>query len=381
MTKKRVFVSGCFDMLHSGHIRFLEKAAKYGDVYLALGSDRTLIGLKGRPPVTTEQERKYMLEAVRHVKRCLISRGTGILDFTDELKQVKPDIFIVNEEGNTPAKAELCQRLGIKYVVLQRDPHEGLPARSTTSLRQECQIPYRLDLAGGWLDQPFISKHGAGPVLTISIEPTLEFNERSGMASSTRRRAIELWQTDLPKDDRDKLARMLFSYENPPGTVQFSGSQDSIGIVFPGLNRLDYRGAFWPVKITSVDNEDVLAWLEQHLRLVPLGPRKSGFDVFKGKRITPGRVRALAVAADACWQAVLSRDLEAFGRDFRASFEAQVSLFPAMSDPKVRATIRQFAGSALGWKLSGAGGGGYLVLVTKNELPGAIKLKIRRTDR
>jgi galactokinase/mevalonate kinase-like predicted kinase len=174
---------------------------------------------------------------------------------------------------------------------------------------------------------------------------------------------------------------MLFSYENPPGTVQFSGSQDSIGIVFPGLNRLDYRGAFWPAKITSVDNEDVLAWLEQHLRLVPLGPRKSGFDVFKGKRITPGRVRALAVAADACWQAVLSRDLEAFGRDFRASFEAQVSLFPAMSDPKVRATIRQFAGSALGWKLSGAGGGGYLVLVTKNELPGAIKLKIRRTDR
>jgi galactokinase/mevalonate kinase-like predicted kinase len=173
---------------------------------------------------------------------------------------------------------------------------------------------------------------------------------------------------------------MLFSYENPPGTVQFSGSQDSIGIVFPGLNRLDYRGAFWPVKITSVDDEDVLAWLEQHLRLVPLGPRKSGFDVFKGKRITPGRVRSLADAADACWQAILKRDLEAFGRHFRASFEAQVSLFPAMSDSKVRATIRQYAGAALGWKLSGAGGGGYLVLVTKNELPGAIKIKIRRTE-
>ena len=164
MTKKKVFVSGCFDMLHSGHIRFLEKAAKYGDVYLALGSDRTLIGLKGRAPVTNEKERKYMLEAVRHVKRCVISRGTGIMDFVDELKQVKPDIFIVNEEGNTSAKAELCRRLGIKYIVLQRDPREGLPARSTTSLRQECQIPYRLDLAGGWLDQPFVSKHAEGPV-------------------------------------------------------------------------------------------------------------------------------------------------------------------------------------------------------------------------
>jgi len=378
MPRKKVFVSGCFDMLHSGHIHFLERAAKYGDVYLALGSDRTLLDLKGRAPVTTERERQYMLEAVRYVKRCIISRGSGIMDFKNELKRVKPDIFIVNEDGNTPAKAELCQRLGIRYVVLKRDPQEGLPVRSTTSLRQECQIPYRLDLAGGWLDQPFVSKHGAGPVLTISVEPTLEFNERSGMASSTRRRAIELWHTDLPKDDRHKLARMLFSYENPPGTVQFSGSQDSIGIVFPGLNRLDYRGAFWPAKITSVDNEEVLKWLEQHLRLIPLGPRESGFDVFKGKRITPGRVRSLAVAADACWEAILKRDLQAFGRHFRASFEAQVSLFPAMSSRKVQATIRQNAGRAIGWKLSGAGGGGYLVLVTKNELPGAIRLKIRR---
>ncbi|HEX7617933.1 MAG TPA: cytidyltransferase, partial [Verrucomicrobiae bacterium] len=164
------------------------------------------------------------------------------------------------------------------------------------------------------------------------------------------------------------------------GTVQFSGSQDSIGVVFPGLNRLDYRGAFWPAKIKSVENEDVLTWLEQHLRLVPLGPRKSGFDVFKGQRITPGRARSLAAAADACWQAILKRDLEAFGRNFRASFEAQVSLFPAMSSRKVRATIRRYAGSALGWKLSGAGGGGYLVLATKNELPGSIKLKIRRKE-
>ena len=77
---------------------FLEKAAKHGDVHVALGSDCTLIGLKGRAPVTTELERKYMFEAVRHVKRCTISLGSGILDFVDELKRVKPDIFIVNEE-------------------------------------------------------------------------------------------------------------------------------------------------------------------------------------------------------------------------------------------------------------------------------------------
>ncbi len=116
------------------------------------------------------------------------------------------------------------------------------------------------------------------------------------------------------------------------------------------------------------------------MRLVPLGPRKSGFNVFKGKRITPGRVRSLAAAADGCWQAILKRDLETFGRHFRAPFEAQGGLFPAMPSPNVRATIRQYADSALGWKLSGAGGGGYLALVTKHELPEALKLKIRRTE-
>ncbi len=41
MTRK-VFVSGCFDMLHSGHVAFFRDAARYGDVYVALGSDQTI---------------------------------------------------------------------------------------------------------------------------------------------------------------------------------------------------------------------------------------------------------------------------------------------------------------------------------------------------
>jgi len=378
MKNKKVFVSGCFDMLHSGHVRFLEEAAGYGDVYVALGSDQTIRDLKGRAPVNTQSERKYLIEALRHVKKCHINSGSGILDFLDELKRVSPDIFIVNEDGNTPAKAKLCRKLGIKYIVLKRLPQTNLPARSTTSLRKECLIPYRLDLAGGWLDQPFVSKHGAGPVLTISLEPVIEFNERSGMASSSRRRAIELWQMDLPEEDREKLAKMLFAFENPPGTQIFAGSQDAIGIVFPGLNRLDYRGEYWPEKITSRHDEKILAWIEQHLYLVPLDPRPSGFDVFNGKSITPSKVRALAAAADGCWNAIQKMNLEAFGRHLRASYEAQIGMFPEMTSSVINKMIREYGMQSLGWKLSGAGGGGYLVLVSRQPVPGAIQLKIRR---
>jgi len=380
MPKKKVFVTGCFDMLHSGHVRFLEEAAGFGEVHVGIGSDRTVKELKGRYPVTTQEERKYLLEAVRHVKACYINSGSGIMDFLKELRRISPAVFVVNEDGNTPAKAQLCRQMGIRYLVLQRNPRAQLPARSTTSLRMECRIPYRLDLAGGWLDQAFVSKHGAGPVLTISVEPTMEFNLRSGMASSSRQRAIELWQTDLPGGDREKTARMLFSYENPPGTREFSGSQDSIGIVYPGLNRLDYSSEYWPKKITSVDDEKILRWIEARLHLVSLGPRKSNYRVREDTRITPARVRALAAAADGCWQAILSRNETEFGRWVRASFEAQISLFPRMMDSNVRAAIKQYAGKALGWKLSGAGGGGYLVLIGQRAIPGAIQLKIRRPD-
>jgi len=378
MPPKKVFVSGCFDMLHSGHVRFLEEAATYGEVHIGLGSDRTIVELKGRAPVNTQAERKYMLEALRHVTSCQVNRGSGILDFLAELDRVGPDILVVNEDGNTPAKAELCRQRGIEYVVLQRTPHANLPARSTTSLRKECRIPYRLDLAGGWLDQPFVSQLGAGPVLTISLEPIIEFNERSGMASSSRRRAIELWQTDLPDGDLEKQARMLFAFENPPGTKIFAGSQDAIGIVYPGLNRLDYAGEYWPQKITSQQDEAVLRWLEKHLHLVPLGPRVGDFDVFKGRDLTPPKVAALAGAADACWQAILTLEAREFGRRMRESFEAQVALFPQMSSPAIQNMIAQYAPRALGWKLSGAGGGGYLVLVAEQPLEGTLSLTIRR---
>jgi cytidyltransferase-like protein len=378
MKKKKVFVSGCFDMLHSGHVRFLEEAAAYGDLYVGLGSDETIRDLKGRAPVNTQSERKYLLEALRHVKECHVNNGSGVMDFLAELKRVSPDIFIVNEDGNTPAKARLCRQMGVEYLVLKRLPQANLPARSTTSLRKECLIPYRLDLAGGWLDQPYVSKYSAGAVLTISLEPVMEFNERSGMASSSRRRAIELWHTDLPEGDRETLAKTLFAFENPPGTEIFAGSQDAIGIVFPGLNRLDYRGQYWPEKITVRNDEKILKWIEQHLYLIPLGPRPSGFDVFRGKDITAPKARALAAAADGCWNAIQKMDLEEFGRQFRASYEAQIAMFPEMSNSAINEMIEEYREKAFGWKLSGAGGGGYLVLVSQKPVAGAIQLKIRR---
>ncbi len=287
-------------------------------------------------------------------------------------------MFIANEDGNTPAKQKLCQAHGVEYVVLRREPHADLTPRSTTALRTVVQMPYRIDLAGGWLDQPFVSQQHPGPVITISLQPTIEFNELSGMATSTRRAALEMWGLRLPVGEHETLAKMLFCYDNPPGTTEISGSQDSIGIVYPGLAKADYEGAYWPTSITHVCDDQTVQFVEDALHLIPLDPRSSDFDVLADTRIDRTGAQALADAAAGCWAAILARDIGRFGQYFRASFEAQIAMFPHMVTDDIMALIDRYRDLALGWKLSGAGGGGYLIMVAEGAIPNAIRIVARR---
>lgn len=379
MTKK-VFVSGVYDMLHSGHVAFFQEASMHGDLYVGLGSDETVLKLKGRKTINTNAERLYMVKSIRFVKDAWINSGSGLIDFEKEMKELKPDIFFVNEDGYTPDKQALCSELGIELIVSRRIPKHGLPTRSTTALRSECHIPFRLDLAGGWLDQPFVSQHHPGPVITISIEPDYDFNDRSGMSSSTRKKAIQLWQTDIPEGDPELLARTLFSFENPPGTKYVSGSQDSIGIVMPGVNRLDYEsGQYWPSEITKLTDQATLEFIEKHLWFITLSPRSNDFDVLADTQLTMKNAKALANAANDVWQAIREKNLKAFGEAFRKSFEAQITMFPHMVNSSILEQLEEYKPMSLGWKLSGAGGGGYLVLVSDKPIPNAIQIRIRRS--
>ncbi len=133
---KKVFVTGCFDMLHSGHVEFFHQASQYGDLYVALGNDANIEFLKHRKPVNPEAERKYMVESIRYVKECFVSPGMWKIDFLEGLDSVQPDIFVVNEDGVSEEKEKICKERGIEYIVLKRIPFENLPKRSTTDLRK-----------------------------------------------------------------------------------------------------------------------------------------------------------------------------------------------------------------------------------------------------
>ena len=396
---KKVFVSGCYDLLHSGHVEFFKQASQFGDLYVGIGSDATYLEYKHRKPMFPQEERLFMVQNIKAVKEAYINEGRGVIDFLPTLDIVKPDIFVVNAEGGSDTKRQLCEERGIQYIELQRTPAEGLQARSSSSLKaalstqqeestqnselrtQNSSIPTRLDIAGTWIDQPYVSMHHPGWAITISLEPTFEVRDRCGLSTSTRNMIQKIWPMKLPKMDPEMLARLVFCFENNPEREDghISGAQDSIGICVPGLCRHYYDNNFWPKKIESTNDEMTLRFLEEHLVMVPMEPRKPGCSVVEGKDITPVKVRALADAADACWKAIQTRNLEAFAAAYKASFEAQVAMFPGMVTPSyigypeqdnsyVADTIAYYSvmDDVLAWKMPGAGGGGYLALVVKD---------------
>lgn len=381
---KKVFVSGCYDLLHSGHVAFFKEASAYGDLYVGIGSDRTIEELKGHKTVYPEMERLFMVKSIRYVKDAFINAGSGMLDYVGTMDAVKPDVFVVNADGDRDDKRRLCEERGIEYIVLDRVPEAGLDARSSTALKRETRpnIPYRVDIAGTWIDQPYVSCHGAGWAITASIEPTVTFMERGGMSTSTRNAARRIWPFELPAYDGETLARILFCFENDPDNkAHVSGAQDAIGICMPGIVRHYYDGRFWPERIESCHDDEVISWLERHIVLVPMFPRRPGCSVVEGKDITPEKVRRLTEAADRCWHAIMSRNLEAFASAFRDSFNAQVAMFPAMMQPGVVEYIDRYRDKALAWKMLGAGGGGHLALVLDDDAkltPEMIPIKIRR---
>jgi len=207
MNNKTVMVSGCYDLVHGGHIAFFKDAAQFGKLIVCIGSDENINRLKFHDSLFTQEERTYLLDSITYVDQAIVATGTGMLDFEPELARIKPDYFVVNEDGYTEGKKELCDKYGVELKVLKRIPEEGLPARSSTSVKDRIQkiendshlLNYRICLAGGWMDQPWVSELHPGSVVVVNIYPTIEFNDRSGMATSSRKTAQELWGNVLPE--------------------------------------------------------------------------------------------------------------------------------------------------------------------------------------
>lgn len=377
MFKKKVMVSGCYDLLHAGHITFFKTAAKFGELHVFVGQDENVKMLKGKAPYFSQEERRYMVDAIKYVEKAYIASGSGMLDFEPDMKKLKPDIFLVNSDGYTPGKRRICEENGVELVVLERIPEEGLPVRSSSDSKKELKFPFRICLAGGWMDQPWVSEKYPGSVVVAQVWPTIEFNDRSGMATSSRTVGIELWGNQAPEGNALRNAQLLFGAENPPGSAYVSGSQDHIGLLVPGISRLDYNGNYWPENIENTIDPEICEWLSKVLHLVPLQPRPEGYNPIQIKNLEPQLIKRLGESGVNCFDAIQKKDVKLLGQAMKETFLTWSKILPDTVPEWVMEEMGKHYFPEYSGAITSGSGGGYIVFPSEKEVEGTIKIKVK----
>ena len=248
------------------------------------------------------------------------------------------------------------------------------------------RFPYRMAFAGGWIDQPFVSKLNPAPpgsMVVVGLEPTVRFMDRSGMATGTRKVALELWGS-LPKGNPTKVVRELYEAENK-GRAEPSGSQDMIGLVYPGVNRLDYdadfEGGFFPCHIESNNDPAVARWLESVIHMIPVAPRPDGYNPLGVKNLDRKWIRRLGQSGKDCYDAILARDAKGLGASMNECMRCWAAILPHVVRHRTLAVdlvglLGYYQSRYPGAMYSGCGGG-YLYAVSEKPVPGAFHVNVR----
>ena len=248
-------------------------------------------------------------------------------------------------------------------------------------------LPYRMAFAGGWIDQPFISRHNPTPpgsMVVVSLVPTIRFMKRCGMGTSTRDIALKIWDGSIPNRDRGALVRELYAAENK-GKIEPSGSQDMAGIVYPGINRLDYQfdydDGYFPVHIESNNDPVVANWLENVIHMVPIAQRPAGYTPLGEKNLDAEWIRRLGQSGKNCFEAIINLDLHGLGSSMNECMSCWQAILPntvhhVTINEDLTGILTYFQSKYIGAMYSGCGGG-YLFVVSESEVPGSFQVSVR----
>lgn len=249
------------------------------------------------------------------------------------------------------------------------------------------RIPYRMALAGGWIDQPFISKLNPatpGSMVVVALEPKCRFMDRAGMATGTRKVATRLWNGVLPDRDPVALVKELYAEENKH-LVNPSGSQDMIGLIYPGVNRLDYdyrhENGLFPSHIETNRDPKIAHWLEKIIHVLPVAPRPDGYSPLGVKHLDPRWIQRLGQTGKDCYAAIRAMDATALGASLNACMECWATLLPqVVAHPTITVDLigilKHYQANYHGAMYSGCGGG-YLYVVSKQPVPGTFSVTVR----
>ncbi|NLH78283.1 MAG: cytidyltransferase, partial [Acidobacteria bacterium] len=165
--------------------------------------------------------------------------------------------------------------------------------------------------------------------------------------------------------------------ENPPGKEYISGSQDHIGLLFPGINRLYYNGDYWPEKIDSTIDPEICNWLSNVLHLIPLEPRPQGYDPLKIMHLEKPFIKELGESGNRCWKSILKKDIVGLGRSVTDTILSWKKILPLTVPDYVMDELETKYFPDYPGAITSGSGGGYVIVVSEKPIEGAVRVKVR----
>ena len=403
--KKIVFATGCYDILQSGHAVFFNQCKNYGDILVVgVGKDETLRQLKGPGrPVNPENNRVYLVAAMQDVTYAVLNDneiGEGKIDFKQVLTELKPDIFILNDDDSSvDPKRKLCDALGIKIEFVTREVPEELMATSTSNIinkiNYSLKAPLRIDFAGGWADVPYIMEGKKGYVSNVAIRPLVEYKggkfnfsgypRGSGLSTSTAAKLLEMLNSKTYNAEPKSLANIgedLFNLENQE-LQWFIGRQDQYAIVYGGFHCFEFGDNYAKPLDFDISHEILEKFRSKLLLLHTSESRNAQVaveEVYKNYKSVNGQqaISELVSCGYEFAKALERLEFDDCAKIIDRNWAAQKLLAPSSTTDKLDAMYSYAKeNGALGGKLCGAGGGGAFLFYSHDidHLKKAMKQK------
>ncbi len=403
--KKIVFCSGCFDILQSGHAVFLNQCKSFGEILVVgIGRDISVQKIKGSDrPVNPENNRLYLIAAMHDVDYVVLNDekiGEGKIDFYDKIDQLKPDVFVLNDDDNAiEVKKALCNSYGIEFQLVPRFvPSELIPTSTSKIINKinfSLKAPLRIDFAGGWTDVPFIMNGQKGYVSNIAIRPLIEFKggkfnfsgypRGSGLSTSTAAKLLEMLHAksyNAEPKSLEVIGEDLFILENKE-LKWFIGRQDQYAIVHGGFNCFEF-GDDYARALDFKISDEFFQKLRSQLILIHTGESRNAQraveEVYRNFRKTSGQqaIKELVFCGLKFAEKLECGDVESCAELSSRNWKAQRQLAPSSSN-ELLDQMYDYAliNGAMGGKICGAGGGGAFIFYSKNpeKLKQAMKLQ------
>jgi len=358
----RVFVSGCYDILHAGHVQFFREARALGShLTVSFASSEVVWIHKRRRGSIPDEHKKALLEALDMVDEVVLgdSHEEG-LDFKAHFLRLKPDILAVTEDDKYgELKRELCAQVGAKYVVMPKTPPQFAPISTTEIVRwikAPAEAPLRVDFAGGWLDVPRHSRAG-GYIVNCAISPTVSlrnwpYERNAGLGGSGA------WALLNGRDGVASELDLGVGWQDPMVIregglcVWRSGQHAELEIKTDGALLRGRMAVYWSGN--------------DHCTPALADSRRDYDAIF----------RASQTARDAVWR----NSFEHLAAAVQQSYAVQRAegMAPLPGDPEAAALTGLAATRPMAWKYCGGGFGGYAVYLfpglaerdTACQLPG-----------